>query len=310
MSLKQRFEDPAALIEALRAQKIVQGDGDVAAAIAQVGELMEFAPGHNLIEEGGADRDMYFLLSGKVQVIVKGVRLYPREKNVSVGEMSAINPEITRAATIQADEPTVALRISHQELEAIARREPRIWRLLAVDLSGRLEQRNRFIDKPNARPRVFFICSAEALEIAECIRAGLQHEDAVVEIWSDDHIFPPGGYPIEALERGVNEADLGIAIAQPDDLVRSRDRSAPTPRDNVIFELGFFMSRLGRARTLLLVPRAEDVKLPSDFKGLTPLFYVAPGPGDEPSTVLGPVIYQIKRRLRELGVRKTVLGEN
>lgn len=81
------------------------------------------------------------------------------------------------------------------------------------------------------------------------------------------------------------------------------------PRDNVIFELGFFMSRLGRARTLLLVPRGEDVKLPSDFKGLTPLAYAQPKSGEEPSTALGPVIYQIKRRLRELGVRKTILGE-
>jgi CRP/FNR family transcriptional regulator, cyclic AMP receptor protein len=77
----------------------------------------------------------------------------------------------------------------------------------------------------------------------------------------------------------------------------------------VICELGFFMSRLGRARTLLLVPRGEDVKLPSDFKGLTPLAYAQPKPGEDPSTALGPVIYQIKRRLRELGVRKTILGE-
>jgi predicted nucleotide-binding protein len=221
--------------------------------------------------------------------------------------MSTINPEIARAATIQADEPTVALRVSHLDLDTIAERQPRIWRLLAIDLSGRLEQRNRFINKPNTRPRVFFICSSEALDIAECIRTGLQHEDAVVEIWSDDHIFPPGGYPIEALERGVNESDLGIAIAQPDDLVRSRDRYQSTPRDNVIFELGFFMSRLGRARTLLLVPRGEDLKLPSDFKGLTPLAYVQPKPGEEPSIALGPVIYQIKRRIRELGVRKAML---
>jgi CRP/FNR family cyclic AMP-dependent transcriptional regulator len=304
MSIKQRFEDRQTLVDALRAQKIIQGDADVAAAIADVGVLMEFTPGQNLIEEGATDRDIYFLLSGKVQVIVKGARLYPREKNVSVGEMSAINPEITRAATIQADEPTVAFRISHEALDAVAQRQPRIWRLLAVDLSSRLEQRNRFIHRPNGKPKVFFICSAEALDIAECIRSGLQHEDAVVLIWSDDHIFPAGGYPIEALEAGVNDCDFGIAIAQPDDLVRSRDRTSSTPRDNVIFELGFFMSRLGRARSLLLVPRGEDVKLPSDFKGLTPLVYQAPSAGEEPSTALGPVIYQIKRRLRELGVRK------
>lgn len=308
MSLKKRFEDRDALIDALRAQKIIQGDPDVASSLADAGELVEFAPGQTLIEEGAADRDIYFLLVGKVQVIVKGVRLYPRERNVSVGEMSAVNPEITRAATIEADERTVALKVSHDTLETVAQRQPRIWRLLAMDIAARLEQRNRFINKPNSIPKVFFICSSEALEIAECMRASLQHEDAIVELWSDTHIFPPSGYPLEALERGVNESDLGIAIAQPDDLVRSRDRTSATPRDNVIFELGFFMSRLGRARTLLLVPRGEDIKLPSDFKGLTPLFYKLPRAGEDLSTALGPCVYDIKRKLKELGVRKTIIG--
>ncbi|WP_029001695.1 TIR domain-containing protein [Azohydromonas australica] len=309
MSLKQRFESQSTLINALRAQKIVQGDTDVATAFANAGELVEFAPGQNLIVEGDSDRDMYFLLAGKVHVIVKDARLYPREKNVTVGEMSAINAEITRAATIQANEPTVALKVSHETLDAIGHKHPSIWRLLAIELSGRLEQRNQFINRPNAKPRVFFICSSEALDIAECIRAGLQREDAIVQVWSDDHIFSPGGYPIEALERAVSESDFGIAIAQPDDLIRSRDRQSSAPRDNVIFELGFFMSRLGRARTLLLVPSGEDVKLPSDFKGLTPLSYKEPSADEEPATALGPVTYRIKQHLRKLGVRKPLQAE-
>lgn len=304
MSLKSRFENRNAMVEALRAQKIVQGDTEVAEAIAEVGQLVEFAPGQVLIDQGAADRDMYLLLAGKVNVVVKGTLLYPREKNLSVGEMSAINPEIGRSATIVADEPTVAVKISPEQLDAIAQRQPRIWRLLAADLSSRLEQRNRFIPQPNRRPRVFFICSIEALDIAESIRAALEHEEAVVEIWSDDHIFPAGSYPVDALEQAVNEADFGVAIAQPDDLVRSRERQAMTPRDNVIFELGFFMSRLGRERTLLLVPRGEDVKLPSDFKGLTPLVYKVESEDEKLATALGPVVYKIKQRIRELGVKK------
>lgn len=303
MSMKSRFENRQALIESLRAQKIIQGDADVASGIADRGELVEFARGQNLIVQGAADRDMFFILAGKATVIVKGSRLYQREKNWTVGEMSALSPEILRSATIQADEPTVAWKISHEQLEEIGSRHPRLWRLIAVDLAGRLEQRNQLIMPPNARPKVFFICSAEALEIAECIRAGLDHEDATIEIWSDEHIFPPGGYPIEALERAVDDADFGIAIAQPDDLVRSRHRQGKTPRDNVIFELGFFLSRLGRKRTLLLVPRGEDVQLPSDFKGLTPLSYKSASEHQQLSTALGPTIFRIKQLLTEHGVR-------
>ena len=230
MSLKSRFESRDPLIEGLRAQKIIQGDVEVATAIAEVGELVEFAPRQNLIVQGAADRDMYFILAGKASVIVEGSRLYPREKNWTVGEMSALNPEILRSATLEADETTVAWKITHEQLEIIATKRPRLWKLLAVDLAGRLQQRNQFISRPNARPRVFFICSAEALEIAECIRAGLDHEDATIEIWSDEQIFPAGSYPIEALERAVDDADFGIAIAQPDDLIRSRHRQAGAHR--------------------------------------------------------------------------------
>lgn len=306
MSLKSRFENREALIEGLRAQKIIQGDAEVVAGIADVGELVEFAPGQNLIVQGASDRDMYFILAGKASVIVKGSRLYPREKNWTVGEMSALNPEILRSATLEADETTVAWKITHEQLETIATKHPRLWKLLAVDLAGRLEQRNQFISRPNARPRVFFICSAEALEIAECIRAGLDHEDATIEIWSDEQIFPAGGYPIEALERAVDDADFGIAIAQPDDLIRSRHRQAAIPRDNVIFELGFFLSRLGRKRTVLLVPRGESVQLPSDFKGLTPLDYKVASKEEKLSSALGPTIYRIKEILKEHGVRKAL----
>lgn len=306
MSLKSRFENREALIEGLRAQKIIQGDAEVVAGIADVGELVEFAPGQNLIVQGAADRDMYFILAGKASVIVKGSRLYPREKNWTVGEMSALNPEILRSATLEADETTVAWKITHEQLEIIATKHPRLWKLLAVDLAGRLEQRNQFISRPNVRPRVFFICSAEALEIAECIRAGLDHEDATIEIWSDEQIFPAGGYPIEALERAVDDADFGIAIAQPDDLIRSRHRQAAVPRDNVIFELGFFLSRLGRKRTVLLVPRGESVQLPSDFKGLTPLDYKVASKEEKLSSALGPTIYRIKEILKEHGVRKAL----
>ena len=49
---------------------------------------------------------------------------------------------------------------------------------------------------------------------------------------------------MESLERELDQSDFAIAIAQPDDLTESRGEAKPTPRDNVIFELGFFMGRL------------------------------------------------------------------
>lgn len=85
----------------------------------------------------------------------------------------------------------------------------------------------------------------------------------------------------------------------------SRNRTSPSPRDNVIFELGFFMSRLGRARTLLLVPKT-DVKLPSDFKGLTPISYNKGKNAAELPVALGPTIDRITSLIRQLGVRSSI----
>jgi predicted nucleotide-binding protein len=151
------------------------------------------------------------------------------------------------------------------------------------------------------------ICSAEALDIARCIRIGLKHVTRHIAIWSDEQIFESGSYPLEALEKEVNHADFAIALAEPDDIIRSRDRTQATVRDNVIFELGFFMSRLGRARSLLLVPRGTDVKLPSDFKGLTPIGYSKVGPGEDMPLILGPTIDEIGNIIKKKGVRASLV---
>lgn len=309
MSLKKRYEDRTVLIDALLNQKIIRGDKTIAAAFADSGELMEFAAGKNVITQGDSDRSLHFLLSGKGQIIINGVRLYHREPPCTVGEMSAINPSVGRSATIEAAENMVTLKVGYEKFAEVGEAHPEMWRLVALDLAGRLEQRNCLVNRANSRPRVFMICSAEALPIAKSIRVGLSH-DADIEIWSDDMIFPAGGYPIEALEEQVNIADFGIALCEPDDLVTARGKTSAVPRDNVIFELGFFMSRLGRHRTLLLVPQRTDVTLPSDFKGLTPLPYATADNSKDRAMALGPVIDRISAIIEEKGVRASIIEKS
>jgi predicted nucleotide-binding protein len=75
-----------------------------------------------------------------------------------------------------------------------------------------------------------------------------------------------------------------------------RDEDWPTPRDNVIFELGFFMGRLGRSRAILMEPRGERLKLPSDLAGITTIRYKV-----EPAVSMGPASNELREHIMRLG---------
>ena len=112
--------------------------------------------------------------------------------------------------------------------------------------------------------RVFIGSSSEGRQIAEELRERLSTiADAVV--WTG--IFHLGDTSIEALFAELRRATHAVLVATADDVARVRGRQYSAPRDNVIFELGLFMGRLGRRRTYLLAERA--LKLPSDLAGLT-----------------------------------------
>jgi predicted nucleotide-binding protein len=142
--------------------------------------------------------------------------------------------------------------------------------------------------------------SSEAKHVAEALRTGLE-KDVFSRVWNDG-VFFAGGYPLEALEQQVSESDFAVAIAEPDDIVQSRGVTQRTLRDNVLFELGLFMGKLTRYRTILIHPRIKNLKLPSDLQGLTLIPY---DDGDESSvqTRIEPACAQLRDIVKKLGVR-------
>ncbi|MCM0751645.1 hypothetical protein DEA98_10730 [Brucella pseudogrignonensis] len=111
------------------------------------------------------------------------------------------------------------------------------------------------------------------MDVAHEIQAGLQH-DVMATVWPNG-VFWAGGYPLESLETAVAESDFGVAVALFEDIVETgRGDRKPTIRDNVLFELGMFMGRLGRRRSILVYPNLKGLALPSDLHGLTPASYL------------------------------------
>jgi predicted nucleotide-binding protein len=116
-------------------------------------------------------------------------------------------------------------------------------------------------------PALFIGSSAEGLKFARALEKQLEH-DAEVTIWKDG-VFGLGGGTLETLVGELPRFDFAALVLTEDDLTLSRKHTDPSPRDNVVFELGLFMGHLGRFRTFIVYNKDADLKLPSDLAGVT-----------------------------------------
>lgn len=301
--MKERFEGAEnrhRLVTALKRQEFACGSDAIAEAVADVGTLAEYNDGDKLVIQDAHDDDIFMLLAGSALILINGYEYQARKAGQHVGEMAAIEPSLQRSATVVATETVVALKLTSTAFMALGVRFPQIWLPIAQELSRRLYQRNTTIPVPNAAPKLFIISSSEAKPIAYAIRDGLK-SDVFSTVW-DDGVFFAGGYPLEALEKQVAESDFAVAIAEPDDIIRSRGRQSPTLRDNVLFELGLFMGKLSRYRAIVVHPRVKNLWIPSDLQGLTVIPYEA---GDDTTVEprLAPVCDAIRQLVKDRGVR-------
>jgi hypothetical protein len=144
---------------------------------------------------------------------------------------------------------------------------------------------------------VFIGSSSEGLDVAREVELQLQN-DAITTIWKDG-VFGLGSGTLESLMNALDQFDFAIMILSPDDLTESRDQKYTSPRDNVIFELGLFMGRLGRSRCFIVHEKEANLKLPTDLAGITVSPYRK---RDNLSAALSPTCTPIIKAIRSLGL--------
>jgi ABC-type sugar transport system substrate-binding protein len=149
---------------------------------------------------------------------------------------------------------------------------------------------------------VFIGSSEEGKGIVEAIDAWLtQKADDELEVspWTERTFALNEAY-LESLTKAARSFDFAILVATPDDPAKVRDQEVLQARDNVIFELGLFMGRLGRARTFLVCSDAKTLRLPSDLSGVSVLRFrqdkVAEG---DLSGALKPVCQKLLEAIRQ-----------
>jgi hypothetical protein len=152
------------------------------------------------------------------------------------------------------------------------------------------------------KPSVFVGSSTEGIEFARAIRRQLQGT-AEITLWSDE-FFKTGSTFIETLVGAVSQFDFAILVLTPDDIVQSRNDSSLGPRDNVIFELGLFMGRLGRERTFALHQRDAHIKLPTDLSAVTLHTYEWPRKDKGYAQAVGGAADVMRDQIKRLGLSR------
>lgn len=115
------------------------------------------------------------------------------------------------------------------------------------------------------KTRIFIGSSSEGLKLAKYVKDYLGGNFDCY-LWTDD-IFKYNISFLDTLLNSANLFDFGILIATKDDYLESRKKSFEVPRDNIIFEFGLFLGRLGKSRAFVL--QEKGTKLPSDLLGIS-----------------------------------------
>jgi hypothetical protein len=119
--------------------------------------------------------------------------------------------------------------------------------------------------------KIFIGCSQKEIERAQLAK-GLLSNDFEVTIWNDSiwetdtPAFKLNDNILQGLLRASLQFDFAVMIGTTDDKVEKKGEVVMQARDNVLFELGLFIGRVGLRRCAFIVDRELDIM--EDFKGI------------------------------------------
>ena len=152
------------------------------------------------------------------------------------------------------------------------------------------------------KPHVFVGSSTEQLRWSRAIQLELDN-DAEVTVWPQG-VFKPSRSEMSSLIAEARRCDFAIFVFGPDDIALMRSSQHAVVRDNVIFEIGLFIGRLGRERVFIVSQRNSDLKIPTDLLGIKSIQYKAGAVGggfDALLTSTRPAFRELESRMKEIG---------
>jgi hypothetical protein len=150
------------------------------------------------------------------------------------------------------------------------------------------------------KPRAFVGSSSEQVDTAYAIQRNLERS-CDVTAW-DQGVFQLTSNTLDDLIALLERTNFGIFVFGSNDLTTIRNAQYQSTRDNVVFEFGLFIGKLGKSRTFFVMPRERGAfRLPSDLVGTTPAEFDETR--EDRQTALGPACSAIRQRIDQLGIR-------
>jgi len=147
------------------------------------------------------------------------------------------------------------------------------------------------------RPSLFIGSSKESLNVAYALQENLD-DCAEVTVWIQG-IFDLTQSTLQALLGALDRFRFAVFVFGDDDMVKMGGREYSTTRDNVIFEFGLFIGRLGPERTFFVVPKDQaELRIPTDLLGITPACYDNRRTDGNLKAALGPASNRIRSAIR------------
>lgn len=217
---------------------------------------------------GAEDGDAAATVAQALRFAVEGMK-----ERDAVGTLLGLVPSSEgESLRLRRDEAAALLGIKGESFRV--RRESQLLEKLANALVVELAKPvGRKAGLPaDRRPRLLLSAPRElANRVGEL---GHKLEDRVNVVQWSSLVSAPSHSSLDALGRALDEADFALFVLCKESFASGGERRGPS-RDNVLFELGLSIGRLGLDRVFVLVPRESRSEefLPSDLLGVTTVYH-------------------------------------
>lgn len=197
-------------------------------------------------------------------------RLYKRKKNPAITPTEFCHIQSTMA--VAARKPLLVLREKALTERGVLRsghlpnvlKMPLILKPEWLDSDDFTSVFNRWAEEVDCFRHVFLGYSSKATDTANKLYKFLT-ESLRLRVF-DWHQFRAGDTIWDSIERAESSTSCGLFLFMADDKFSGKLSNQFAPRDNVVYEAGYFAGAKGRKNSLVI--REEGAKVPSDLGGL------------------------------------------